>query len=178
MLGNLQFSTLIWIQFSDPFWQACRSVIWTLRPNDKFCTFFPPKTGLWVVGASSAAGGGDMWQGLGAPCPLMSPCLPGFPRALSDPGSLHWSCPALPLCELWDRVPSLWCPCPARCAMTHRCCLTSLKGPLALPAAWHMQPSRILARILSPIKIRCARLSTETHKIAEDAGSMKCLLLT
>lgn len=103
MLSNLQFSTLVWIQFSNPFWQMCRSVIWTRLPSDKFCTFFPLETGLWVVGVSS----GDMWQDLGATCPLTSPCLPGFPRAGSVPGSQHWSCPVLPPWELGERLISV-----------------------------------------------------------------------
>lgn len=99
--------------------------------------------------------GGDMWQGLGATCPLTTPCLSGFPRAVSKPGSQHSSCPALPPRELWDHVPSPWCPCPGRCAMTHSYWLTSLRGPLAHPAPSHMQLSRILAQIFSPTVIRC-----------------------
>lgn len=83
------------------------------------------------------------------------------------------------------QVPSLWCPCPARCTMTHSYWLSSLQGPLALSAPWHMKPSRILAQIFSPTVIRCIwscmmihlQSSTEAQKIAEHAWSVKCRLL-
>lgn len=63
--------------------------------------------------------------------------------------------------------------------------VTSLTGPLALPALWHTQPSAILAWILSPTAIKwlwsCMMIhlwsSTETQKIAEHAWYVKCLLL-